>query len=34
MYHGGDYDLAGFCVGVVEREAILRRLAVQPPATS
>ena len=23
MYHGGDYDLAGFCVGVVEREAII-----------
>ena len=23
MYHGGDYDLAGFCVGVVERAAII-----------
>ncbi len=23
MYHGSDYDLAGFCVGVVEREAII-----------
>jgi len=23
MYHGEDYDLAGFCVGVVEKEAIL-----------
>ena len=23
MYHGDDYDLAGFCVGVVEREAII-----------
>jgi phosphoribosylformylglycinamidine cyclo-ligase len=23
MYHGGDYDLAGFCVGVVEKEAII-----------
>ncbi|KAA6183838.1 phosphoribosylformylglycinamidine cyclo-ligase [Thiohalocapsa marina] len=23
MYQGGDYDLAGFCVGVVEKEAIL-----------
>jgi phosphoribosylformylglycinamidine cyclo-ligase len=23
MYHGGDYDLAGFCVGVVERASII-----------
>jgi phosphoribosylformylglycinamidine cyclo-ligase len=23
MYHGGDYDLAGFCVGVVERQGII-----------
>jgi phosphoribosylformylglycinamidine cyclo-ligase len=23
MYHGEDYDLAGFCVGVVEKDAIL-----------
>ena len=23
MYHGGDYDLAGFCVGVVEKERII-----------
>ncbi|MEP7311161.1 MAG: phosphoribosylformylglycinamidine cyclo-ligase [Pseudomonadota bacterium] len=23
MYHGGDYDLAGFCVGVVEKSEII-----------
>ena len=23
MYHGDDYDLAGFCVGVVERDSII-----------
>jgi phosphoribosylformylglycinamidine cyclo-ligase len=23
MYQEGDYDLAGFCVGVVERERII-----------
>lgn len=23
MYHGGDYDLAGFCVGVVDRDDII-----------
>jgi phosphoribosylformylglycinamidine cyclo-ligase len=23
MYHGGDYDLAGFCVGVVDRDEII-----------
>jgi phosphoribosylformylglycinamidine cyclo-ligase len=29
MYHGSDYDLAGFCVGVVEKDAIIdgRRVA-------
>ena len=23
MYHGDDYDLAGFCVGIVEKESII-----------
>jgi phosphoribosylformylglycinamidine cyclo-ligase len=23
MYEGSDYDLAGFCVGVVEKDAII-----------
>jgi phosphoribosylformylglycinamidine cyclo-ligase len=23
MYHGADYDLAGFCVGVVEKDALI-----------
>ena len=23
MYHGGDYDLAGFCVGIVEKDAMV-----------
>ncbi len=29
MYHGGDYDLAGFCVGVVEKSEIIDGAAVQ-----
>jgi phosphoribosylformylglycinamidine cyclo-ligase len=28
MYHGTDYDLAGFCVGVVEKDAIIDGSAV------
>jgi phosphoribosylformylglycinamidine cyclo-ligase len=28
IYHGGDYDLAGFCVGVVEKDAIIDGSAV------
>jgi phosphoribosylformylglycinamidine cyclo-ligase len=30
MYGGEDYDLAGFCVGVVEKEAIIDGSLVQP----
>src|SRR5580692_7841213 len=28
IYHGADYDLAGFCVGVVEKDAIIDGSAV------
>src|SRR5207302_2701838 len=30
FYRPGDYDLAGFCVGVVEREHIINGRAIQP----
>lgn len=29
MYHGGDYDLAGFCVGVVEKDNLINGQSVQ-----
>ena len=29
MYASGDYDLAGFCVGIVEKSAIIDGSAVQ-----
>jgi phosphoribosylformylglycinamidine cyclo-ligase len=30
MYHGEDYDLAGFCVGVVEKDAIIDGSGILP----
>jgi phosphoribosylformylglycinamidine cyclo-ligase len=30
MYHGDDYDLAGFCVGVVEKDNIIDGRSTQP----
>ena len=33
MYHEGDYDLAGFCVGVVEKSEIIDGTAVKKQAT-
>jgi phosphoribosylformylglycinamidine cyclo-ligase len=30
MYHGDDYDLAGFCVGVVEKDRIIDGSSTQP----
>jgi len=30
MYHGADYDLAGFCVGVVEKEQIIDGSRIHP----
>ena len=30
MYHDGDYDLAGFCVGVVEKDGIIDGRGVRP----
>jgi len=30
MYAGGEYDLAGFCVGAVEKDALIDGSAVQP----
>jgi len=30
MYHGDDYDLAGFCVGVVEKDGIIDGTRTQP----
>jgi phosphoribosylformylglycinamidine cyclo-ligase len=30
MYHPGEYDLAGFCVGVVERKRLVDGSAIEP----
>jgi len=30
MYHGEDYDLAGFCVGVVEKDSIIDGKRIKP----
>jgi len=30
MYHGDDYDLAGFCVGIVEKDSIIDGTLTQP----
>jgi phosphoribosylformylglycinamidine cyclo-ligase len=30
FYHPGDYDMAGFCVGVVERDHIINGRAIRP----
>jgi phosphoribosylaminoimidazole (AIR) synthetase len=34
MYADGDYDMAGFCVGAVDRDKVIPRLGDQKRATS